>query len=170
MSTGNWLVCQELQHLFCCRSGIRFSMIMETASRNQLGFQAIDTQGSPHNPLLQDLTLPFDLGVTPTSCARKRVKLRLLWVVLSSQRLLWSTLTFCCSKEQNSHLLLFLKASYSCSLPQRNISIVAKVSTQLAAALHPQSSCSLQHFSSGSTELLWHLHCHCSSTGAKAVQ
>lgn len=73
---------------------------------------------------------------------------------------------------EHSHLLLFetaklsssaiLKASSSCCLPQRNISMVANVSTQLAAALHPRSYCSSQHFSSGSAELpssLSHQHC-----------
>lgn len=90
-------------------------------------------------PLLQYPTLPFALGVTHTSCARKGVKRTLLWVVLNSQRLLWSTLIFCWPK----------KAGYGCSLPQRSISTVAKISMQLSVDLHPESYCSSQYFCTG---------------------
>lgn len=58
-------------------------------------------------PLLQDLTLPFALGVTCTSCARKGAKKPLLWVVLTSQKLLPSTF-ICCWSE---------KDGYGCNLP-----------------------------------------------------
>lgn len=49
--------------------------------------------------LLQGLTPPFALGVSHTSRARNGAKQILLWVMLKSQRLLWTNPIFCWPKK-----------------------------------------------------------------------